>query len=338
MRLRRSDLRVPGIRRVRRGRGFSYQNSDGTPVTDEATLRRIRELVIPPAWKKVWICPYPNGHIQAVGTDAAGRRQYLYHQTWQEERNEEKFDRVLEMSSALPEMRRRIAADLRRRSLDRDRVLALALHLLDLGYFRAGGEQYAEENNSYGIATLLCEHVGLHKQAVEFDYPAKSGVRRTLLIDDPEVVRSVRALLRRRNRTERFLVCRNGSDWVDIHAEDLNARFKELVGQEYSVKDLRTWHGTVLAAAAFVDADAGVNKTVIKRVESAVMKEVAEELGNTPAVARSSYVDPRVVEGYEAGLTIAAGVRRADRVKNAGEKQAILEDSTARLIRRVARG
>jgi DNA topoisomerase-1 len=338
MRLRRSLVRGPGIRRVRRGRGFSYLNPDGTPVTDEEVLKRIRDLVIPPAWKKVWICPHPNGHIQAVGTDAAGRRQYLYHQKWQEERNEEKFDRVLEMSAALPEMRRRVAADLRRRGFDRDRVLALALHLLDLGYFRAGSDQYAEENNSYGMATLLCEHVALQKQAVEFDFPAKSGVRRTLLIDDPEVVRAVRALVRRREGNNRLLVCRNGSGWTELHAEDLNARFKELVGVQYTVKDLRTWHGTVLAAAAFVDADPPVNKTAIKRVESAVMKEVAEELGNTPAVARSSYVDPRVVEGYEKGLTIAAGARRAARIRKPDERQAVLESSTVRLIRKVAKG
>ena len=196
MRLRRSVVSGPGLRRVRRGRGFSYHDSDGHVLTDQATLERIRDLVIPPAWKNVWISAHPNGHIQAVGTDAAGRRQYLYHEKWQEERNEEKFDRVLEMSAALPDMRRRIAADLRRRGLERDRVLALALHLLDLGYFRAGGEQYADENNSFGIATLLCDHVTLQREAVEFDYPAKSGVRRTLTIDDPEVVRSVRALLR----------------------------------------------------------------------------------------------------------------------------------------------
>ena len=338
MRLRRSSVRGPGIRRLRHGKGFSYQDQEGAAVSDPATLQRIRELVIPPAWKKVWICPHPTGHIQAVGTDAAGRRQYLYHQTWQEERNEEKFDRVLEMSGALPDMRRRVAADLRRRGFDRDRVVAVALHLLDLGYFRAGSEQYAEENNSYGIATLQREHITLHKQAVEFDYPAKSGVRRTLLIEDPDVVRSVRSLLRTRGHGERLLVCRNGSDWTDLHADDLNARFKELVGDEYTVKDLRTWHGTVLAAAAFVDADPPVNKTVIKRVESAVMKEVAEELGNTPAVARSSYVDPRVVEGYESGLTIAAGARRAQRTTMPAERRAILESSTARMIRKVARG
>ena len=338
MRLRRSVVTGPGFRRVRRGRGFSYHDHEGKVLTDEAALERIKGLVIPPAWRKVWISPHENGHIQAVGVDAAGRRQYLYHEKWQEERAEEKFDRVLEMSKALPDMRRQVIADLRRRGLDRERVLALALQLLDLGYFRAGGEQYAEEHNSYGISTLLCEHVTLQRAAVEFDFPAKSGVRRTLLIEDPEVVRAVRALMRRPDRTERLLVCRNSSDWRDIRAEDLNTRFKELVGAEYTVKDLRTWHGTVLAAAAFVDTDPPVNKTVTKRVESAVMKEVAEELGNTPAVARSSYVDPRVVEGYEKGMTIAAGLRRADRLKNAGERQAILEDSTARLIRKVARG
>src|SRR3954453_18854598 len=234
MRLRRSVLGGPGITRKRRGKGFSYYAPDGAPLDDDAALQRIKELVIPPAWKKVWICPHPNGHIQAVGTDAAGRRQYLYHQKWQEERNEEKFDRVLEMSTVLPDMRRQIAADLRRRGFDRDRVLALALHLLDLGYFRAGSDQYAEENNSYGIATLLCEHVALQKQAVEFDYPAKSGVRRTLLIDDPEVVPSVRAPMRRRDGSEPLLVCRNAAGWTDIHSDDLNARFKELVGEEYT--------------------------------------------------------------------------------------------------------
>jgi DNA topoisomerase-1 len=323
---------------VRRGRGFSYHHPDGSPVTDAATLQRIGDLVIPPAWRYVWICPHPNGHLQAVGTDAAGRRQYLYHQQWQEERSEEKFDRALEMAPALPDMRRQITADLRRRGLHRDRVLALALHLLDLGYFRAGSEQYAEENNSFGIATLLCEHVTLQGGAVEFDYPAKSGVRRTLLIDDPEVVRSVRALRRRPDRTDRLLVCRNGSGWADIRAEDLNTRFKQLVGDEYTIKDLRTWHGTVLAAAAFVDADPPVNKSVIKRVESAVMKEVADELGNTAAVARSSYVDPRVVQGYEEGVTIAPAARRAARTKRADKRQLILENATVRLIRKITKG
>jgi DNA topoisomerase-1 len=338
MRLRQSVLSGPGIARKRRGKGFSYYGPDGETLDDDAALQRIKGLVIPPAWKKVWICPYPNGHIQAVGTDVAGRRQYLYHQRWQEDRAEEKFDRVLAMSKRLPEWRSRVAADLRGRGMRRERVLALALHLVDLGYFRSGSEQYAEENESHGLATLLCDHITLRGTVVAFDYPAKSGVRRSLEVEDAEVVRAVRSLLRRPDRTERFLVCRDGSGWVDVHADDLNERFKELMGEDYSVKDLRTWHGTVLAAEAFVDADPPVSKAVVKRVESAVMKEVAEALGNTPAVARGSYVDPRVITGYESNLTIAAASRRAARRRNVDARQAILDKATRTLIQRVANG
>ncbi|OBJ77526.1 DNA topoisomerase [Mycobacterium gordonae] len=339
MRLRRSVLTKPGVTRKRRGKGFAYYGPDGERLTDADALQRIKDLVIPPAWKKVWIAPYANGHIQAVGTDAAGRRQYLYHQRWQEERAEEKFDRVLELSKELPGWRERIARDLAGRGLTRDRVLALGLHLLDLGYFRAGGEQYAEENESYGLATLLCEHVTLRRDAVAFDYPAKSGVQRQYEIENAEVVRAVRALLRRTDCSAgRFLVWRNGSEWVDVHSDDLNARFKELVGSDYSVKDLRTWHGTVLAATAFADADPAVSQRVAKRVEAAVMREVSEELGNTPAVARSSYVDPRVVSGYREGVTIAAAVRRAARADRPDVAQGVLEKATRDMIRRIAKG
>jgi DNA topoisomerase I len=337
LRLRRSVVTGPGFTRVRRGKGFSYLGLDGGPLTDDAHLVRIKELVIPPAWKKVWISPHHNGHIQAVGTDVAGRRQYLYHRAWQEERAEEKFDRVLEMSRKLPGWRAQIADDLGGRGFTRQRVLALALHLIDLGYFRAGGEQYAEENDSHGLATLLCEHVTVRKGAVVFDFPAKSGVRRTLEIDDPAVVKSVRSLMRRECPSDRFLVVRGTGGWRDVHADDLNTRFKELLGADYSVKDLRTWHGTVLAATAFVDADPPVSQKVIKRVESAVMKEVSEGLGNTPAVARSSYVDPRVVRGYEQGVTIAAAAKRAARVEDPAEKQAIVEQATRTLIHRVGK-
>ena len=338
MRLRRSVLSGPGIARKRRGNGFAYYGPDGELLTDVDTLQRIKELVIPPAWKKVWISSYPNGHIQAVGTDAAGRRQYLYHPAWQQERSEEKFDRVLELSTQLPAWRTSVAQDLAGRGLTRERVLALALRLLDRGYFRAGGEEYAEEHESYGIATLLCEHVTVRRDAVEFDYPAKSGVRRTVQIEDADIVRAVRSLMRRAQRTERLLMCRNASGWVNIQADDLNTRFKELVGDDYTVKDLRTWHGTVLAAAAFADADPPVSQRVVKRVEAAVMREVAEELGNTPAVARGSYVDPRVVIGYEQGLTIAAAARRAERTRRPQLAQEILDKATRMLIRRVAKG
>ncbi|WP_374022494.1 DNA topoisomerase IB [Mycobacterium sp. HNNTM2301] len=338
MRLRRSVLNKPGIARKRRGKGFAYYGPDGELLSDPQTLQRVKDLVIPPAWKNVWISPHPNGHIQAVGVDAAGRRQYLYHTAWQQERAEEKFDRVLELSTRLPHWRAVIANDLGRNGLTRKRVLAVALRLLDRGYFRAGSEQYAEENESYGLATLLCEHVQVRREAVAFDFPAKSGVRRTVEIEDPEVVRAVRALMRRPNRTERLLVCRTATGWLDVRSDDLNVRFKELVGNEFTVKDLRTWHGTVLAATAFADADPAVSQRVAKRVESAVMKEVAEELGNTPAVARGSYVDPRVVTGYEQGLTIAAAARRAERARDPDAAQEILDKATRMLIRRVAKG
>lgn len=337
MRLRRSVVTGPGIRRVRRGKGFSYYGPGDELITDDKTLARIKELVIPPAWKKVWISTHPSGHIQAVGTDVAGRRQYLYHQRWQEERSEEKFDRVLEMSKALPQWRTQLVHDLDSRGLTRARVIALALRMLDRGYFRAGGETYAEDNNSYGVATLLCEHVTVRRDAVYFDYPAKSGVQRQWEVDDPAIVGTVRALMRREERSDRLLVCRTSSGWADVHADDLNTRFKEMVGDEYSVKDLRTWHGTVLAAAAFVDADPPSSERANKKIVSAVMKEVSAELGNTPAVARSSYVDPRVVTAYENGLTIAAAARRAGKARDDDKAQAIVEGATARMIRKVAK-
>ena len=216
MRLRRSTVGGPGLRRIRRGRGFCYVSSVEArrdSVDDPETLGRIEALVIPPAWKNVWICPYPNGHIQAVGTDAAGRRQYLYHERWQAERSEEKYDRALSLAKRLPDWRVHLLADLRGRGLGRDRVLALAQHLIDQGYFRAGGEEYAQENGSFGLSTLLRDHVRLHQDSVEFDYPAKSGVRRTVSLEDPLVIRAVRSLLRVKTTTPRLLVYRTSAGW-----------------------------------------------------------------------------------------------------------------------------
>jgi DNA topoisomerase I len=336
MRLRKSTVGGPGIRRIRRGRGFSYVDAERAPVDDPEILARIEALVIPPAWKNVWICPYPNGHIQAVGTDDAGRRQYLYHERWQAERSEEKYDRALNLAKHLPDWRVHLLADLRGRGLGRDRVLALAQHLIDQGYFRAGGEEYAEDNGSYGLATLRRDHVQLHRGSVEFDYPAKSGVRRTVSLEDPLVIAAVRSLLRVEPKTPRLLVYRTAEGgWSEVHADDLNARFRELVGDEFSVKDLRTWHGTVLAAEAFAIAREPTSKTARRREEAAVMRAVAEELGNTPAVARKSYVDPRVVTAYEEGVTIAPAIRRAERQKQPEARRETIERATARMIKRV---
>ncbi|OBH20867.1 DNA topoisomerase IB [Mycolicibacter terrae] len=336
MRLRRSTIGVGGFRRVGRGRGFSY--TDGRrAIDDPQVLARIKELAIPPAWRNVWICPYPNGHIQAVGTDAAGRRQYLYHPQWQVERSEEKYDRVLTLAAMLPQWRTDVVTDLRGRGLKRDRVLAVAQQLIDRGYFRAGGEEYAQENGSFGLATLLRDHVRIRSGCVDFDYPAKSGVRRTVSVDDPLVVRAVRSLLRAPTDIPRLLVYRTPEGWCEVRADDLNERFRQLTDEQFSVKDLRTWHGTVLAAESFAAAREPTSKTVRRREIAAVMRCVAEELGNTPAVARSSYVDPRVVEAYEQGFTIRSALNRAKSLGMTAARQHAAERATARMIRRVDR-
>jgi DNA topoisomerase I len=315
----------------------SYVDAGGDALTDREALARIESLVIPPAWKDVWICPHPNGHIQAVGTDAAGRRQYLYHEQWRDDRAEEKYDRVLQLAACLPDWRAAVLTDLRGHGLRRERVLALSQHLIDCGYFRAGGEEYAEENGSYGLATLLREHVRLARGCVQFDYPAKSGVRRSLEIDDPLVIRAVRSLMRADTGMARLLVYRTRDGWCEVHAEDVRSRFRELVGDAFALKDVRTWHGTVLAAEAFADAPEPTSKTARKRAVAAVMRSVAEDLGNTPAVARGSYVDPRVVTAYESGVTIAAAVRQARRRGGRWPRQHLIERATARMIRRIDR-
>ncbi len=335
MRLRTSNVGIAGFRRIGRGRGFAYVDAQRVAVDDPEIRERIESLVIPPAWKNVWICPYPNGHIQAVGTDAAGRRQYLYHPQWRTERDEEKFDRVLELSKRLPDWRAHVLTDLRGEGLQRDRVLAVAQYLIDRGYFRAGGEEYAQENGSYGLATLLREHVRVRSASIDFDYPAKSGVRRTISLEDPLLIRAVRSLLRADTPIPRLLVYRTSDGWCEVRADDFNERFRELVGDEFSVKDLRTWHGTVLAAAAFATAREPTSKTARRREQAAVMRAVSEELGNTPAVARKSYVDPRVVRGYEEGMTIRSALRRAERERTPLGRQHLIEGATARLIKRV---
>ncbi|MEV6904977.1 DNA topoisomerase IB [Amycolatopsis sp. NPDC051372] len=330
-RLRRSDPASPGIRRHRRGRGFSYTGVSGERLADPEALARIDGLVIPPAWRDVWICPWANGHIQAVGTDAAGRRQYLYHAQWRRQRDEEKHDRVLAMARRLPQWRTGVAEDLAGRGLTRRRVLGAALRMLDRGIFRTGGEEYAEENGTHGVATLLREHARVRAGACVFEYPAKGGIDRAVSIEDPELGKVVRSLLRSRAGSDRLLVYRTPAGWHEIHAADVNDRFKELAGEDCTAKDLRTWNATVLAATAFASAETPRSERGCKRAEAAVMCEVSEALGNTPAVCRSSYVDPRLVEAYRSQRTIAPAVKRAAKLEG-DEARAVLERATARLL------
>jgi DNA topoisomerase I len=305
-RLRRSDCTGPGIHRRRRGRGFSYQWADGGAVDDPETVDRIRRLVIPPAWTDVWICPYVNGHIQAVGTDAAGRRQYLYHLRWRERRDAEKYQRVCRLADRLPRMRRRVRADLRTRGLNRRRVLATATRLLDLGFFRIGTDEYADENGSYGLTTVLREHVRVEPDGtVTFEYISKGGSERYHQLAEPEVAKVVRQLLRRRHPGPELLAYWDGRAWTDVSGADVNDYLKHAFGADVSAKDFRTWHATVLAAvglAVSVGADTPPRR---RRAVARVMREVSDYLGNTPAVTRASYVDPRVVDRFLAGETIA---------------------------------
>ena len=312
-RLRRADCSAPGFVRRRRGRGFEYLDREGRRA-DAATVERIRELVIPPAWADVWICPHPNGHIQAVGTDAAGRRQYLYHPDWRRRRDREKFDEMVRFARALPGLRAAAARDLRRRGLVRERVLACAVRLLDRGFFRIGTEGYAAENGTYGLATMQRRHVTLVNGAVRFDYRSKGGKRRVQSVVDPDVHRVVEALMRRRTGRE-LLAWKVGRTWVDVVSDDINAYIKEVTEDDFSAKDFRTWNATVLAALALaVSGAAHGSKTARARAISRAVQEVAHYLGNTPAVCRASYIDPRVFDRFRDGLTIGGALHELGEV------------------------
>jgi DNA topoisomerase I len=307
-RLRRVDCSGPGITRRRRGRGFEYLDQNGNRVTDPDVLARIDQLVIPPAWQEVWICPYPMGHIQATGIDARGRKQYRYHDKWRERRDQQKFDEMIDFARALPRMRRRVDEDLAREGMARERVLACAVRLLDRGFFRVGGEDYAVENESYGLATIHKKHVQLlDDNRLRFDYPAKSGQRRVQSIVDPEVYEVVGELKRRRGGSPELLAYRDvGRRWRDLKSADINAYVKEVTGGDFSAKDFRTWNATVLAAVALAVSGpaAQASHRARKRAIKRAVDEVAHYLGNTPTVARASYVDPRVFDRFEGGLTI----------------------------------
>jgi DNA topoisomerase-1 len=310
-RLRRADPSLPGFTRRRAGKGFVYYDEEGERIAEIETLERIKALVIPPAWEDVWICPSPRGHLQAVGVDARGRRQYRYHDRWRARRDAEKFEHMVDFARALPDMRERCCEVLDGKGLTRDRVLACTVRLLDLGFFRIGGEEYVEQNNSYGLATLCKKHVTLGPDAaLTFDYPAKSGKRRVQTIADERVFRVVAALKRRRTGGPELFVYRKGREWADVRSSDINEFVKDLSGGEFTAKDFRTWAGTVLAAVALAVAEKAESKTARKRAISRAYQEVGHYLGNTPAVCRKSYVDPRVVDRYRAGVTIAETLSR----------------------------
>jgi DNA topoisomerase I len=312
-RLRRVDCSVPAISRRRRGRGFEYLDEGGERIDDPEMLERIRALAIPPAWEDVWICADPLGHIQATGVDARRRKQYRYHDRWRERRDREKFEAMVEFARSLPKLRDQVERDLRRRKLSRERVLACAVRLLDRGFFRIGSEDYAEENETYGIATMRKRHVTVNGENVVFDYEAKGGKRRVQVVGDRSIAGLVRRLRNRRGGGHELLAYRNGRAWQDVRSTEINDYIKDAIGGEHSAKDFRTWNATVLAAVVLA-ASARERDLTTKggrnRAKRDAVNEVARYLGNTPAVCRASYIDPRVFDRFDGGLTVGGVFER----------------------------
>ena len=297
----------PGISREPAGDGFRYVDAKGEPVEDEATLKRIRSLAIPPAWTDVWICPQANGHLQATGRDARGRKQYRYHPKWREVRDEVKYERMIKFGKALPQIRKEVDRALSLPGLPREKVLATIVYLLEATMMRIGNDEYARENKSYGLTTLRNRHVKIDGSEVEFRFRGKSGVYHDVKVHDRRLARIIQ-------RT-RDLPGQDLFQYLDEHGEthtvgsaDVNDYLRTITGEDYTAKDFRTWSGTVLAAMALqefeaVDSDTQAKKNVVRAIES-----VAERLGNTPSVCRKCYVHPAVLDAYLDG-TMLEGLR-----------------------------
>jgi len=309
-RLRTVSPSSPGWTRRRVGRGFTYRDQHGDRVGDQ-DVERIRSLVIPPAWQDVWICPHPNGHIQAVGTDAAGRRQYLYHPDWRTKRDQQKFQRVSKVAAELSKTRASVLEHLALDGMPLERAAATAVRLLDLGYFRIGNDAYADENGGFGLTTLQRRHVRRHRDKLVFCFVGKSGIEHCIEIDDPLSVAAVETMRRRRSTDDRLMAYQEQRRWSPLDSARVNEYLRTSTGGDMTAKDFRTWHATVLAAAALAATDEpGDTKASRQRAVRKAMVEVSSYLGNTPAIAKASYVDPRVVDQYEGGTTIADAVRR----------------------------
>jgi len=322
--LNRSDPRGPGITRFRQGDGFGYRDPSGAQITDAATLRRIRGLTLPPAWTGVWISPDPLGHIQATGVDSRGRTQYRYHQLWREQRDAQKFEHMLRFAAALPALRAATLHDLSRRALDRGRVTASAVRLIDLGLFRIGGERYAELDHHYGAATLEKRHVSVRRGGVVFDYIAKEGKRRAITVTDPAVRSTVRTLAREDNGLDALFTWPEGGSWHQLHSHDVNAYIAERAGAHFTAKEFRTWNATVLMALLLANAGPPATPRQAKSVVTASVRGVADWLGDTPTVARASYIDPRLISRYSSdGGLATVPVGPAELPVSAGAEAAV---------------
>lgn len=292
-----SDV-AAGIRRVNKGKHFAYVHPDGSAVTDDATIERIKKLVIPPAWMDVWICPSPRGHLQATGRDAKSRKQYRYHSEWRVIRDRTKYDKLLEFGSHLPKIRRKVEEDLKQKGLAKEKVLAAVVRILDLTHIRIGNEEYANENKSYGLTTLRNKHVDIDGSSVRFTFKGKSGQKQDIHFKDPRIARIVQKCEELPGH-ELFGYLDDHGRAVDITSEDVNAYLKEMTGEDITAKDFRTWGGTIQAAMClYHNGECDTELAAKQRIVSAV-KEVAGALGNRPATCKKYYIDPRIFSSYQ---------------------------------------
>ncbi len=300
----------PGITRRSRGKSFMYHLPSGEPVRDEDTLRRIRSLVIPPAWTEVWICPLQNGHIQATGRDARRRKQYRYHPRWQEARDATKYERVLAFGAVLPRIRRRVAADLRKHGLSRERVMATIVRLLETTLIRVGNDEYAQQNGSYGLTTLRNRHAKVRGAQITFSFKGKSGKHHSIDTHDPRLAKLVRRCQELPGQNLFGYLDESGTVH-QVTSDDVNAYLREIAGEEFSAKDFRTWAGTVLAAVALRELAEFNSQKQAKRNIVQAIQAVSKILGNTVAVCRRCYVHPVILDSYIAGQTIQAAAGRS---------------------------
>ena len=301
-----NDERAPGIRRLGRNNRFRYVDPAGRTITNRAERQRIRSLVIPPAWTAVWICTDPHGHLQATGRDARGRKQYRYHPRWREVRDEVKYGRLIAFAQALPRIRARAAADVRRAGLPREKVLAAVVQLLEKTLIRVGNEEYARHNKSFGLTTLREKHAKINGSTVRFEFRGKSKIEHAIDLRDKRLARIVKAC-RDLPGYELFQYVDDDGDRQVVDSADVNAYVREVSGQDFTAKDFRTWAGTVLAARALAEIGPAPSQVETKRNIVRAIERVAKRLGNTQAVSRKCYIHPAVLDAYQQGVTIASG-------------------------------
>jgi DNA topoisomerase-1 len=336
-----SDRR-PGITRKRAGKGFTYAGPDGKTVKDKADLARIRSLAVPPAWTDVWICPDPRGHIQATGRDARGRKQYRYHTRWRVVRDEAKFGRMGAFGEALPTIRQRVATDLAKQGLPKEKVLATVVRLLEITLIRVGNDEYAKDNSSYGLTTMRNKHVGVRGTTVRFEFVAKGGQRRVVDLQDAKLAKIVKRC-RDLPGYDLFQYVDDDGEVREVGSEDVNEYLREITGQEFSAKDFRTWAGTVMAALALGEFKPFSSQQQAKKNVVAAIERVAERLGNTPTVCRKCYVHPEVIDAYLGGTPILIAKGRTSRSRGSrglhSDERAVLRFLKKRLkVTNVGRG